>query len=87
MDREPTVEELADHDAEMLEPRRAAEAKAKASGIARAGSNQLGFDGQTYWPGNSFAVDHTGETRLWLKGTKVIAEMKPVVQTVELAVS
>lgn len=87
LDREPTPDEQADHDAEMLKPRLNAEAKVKASGIARAGCNQLGFDGQTYWPGNSFAVDHTGETRLWLKGTKIISEMQPVVQTVELAVS
>ena len=37
-------------------------------GIARLTSNPLGFDGERWWPGNSFAISASGEVLHWLKG-------------------
>ena len=42
--------------------------QARLTGMPKAGANPLGFDGETWWPGNSYAVDARGEVVLWLPG-------------------
>ena len=55
-------------------------------GIPRMGANPIGFDGETYWPGNSFAIDATGIVRLWMMGTHVVARMAPSVEIVDMPI-
>lgn len=31
-------------------------------------ANPIGFDGETFWPGNSFAIDASGKIVLWMEG-------------------
>jgi len=52
------------------------------AGIPRAGANPIGFDGEVYWPGNSYAVDAAGRVVMWLKG-----ENDPVRMSASLAVA
>jgi predicted amidohydrolase len=69
--------------------RRVVERGAKATaahGIPRVGANPIGFDGETYWPGNSFGVDAHGVIRLWMPGTHLITEMRPSVAIAEFPV-
>lgn len=69
--------------------RRVVERGAKATaaqGIPRIGANPIGFDGETYWPGNSFGADAHGVVRLWMPGTHLIAEMVPSVAIAEMPV-
>ncbi len=42
--------------------------KSRATGMPKAGANPLGFDGKSWWPGNSYAVNAQGEVVLWLPG-------------------
>jgi len=37
-------------------------------GIPKVSANPLGFDGEIWWPGNSYAISSDGEILLWLKG-------------------
>jgi predicted amidohydrolase len=46
---------------------RAAES-VKAARMPRLGANPIGFDGETWWPGNSYAIDGLGNVVSWLKG-------------------
>lgn len=42
--------------------------RVKERGIPLLGANPVGYDGATWWPGNSYGVDAGGTVRLWLKG-------------------
>jgi predicted amidohydrolase len=53
---------------------RAAE-RIREAGVPRAGANPIGFDGEVYWPGNSYAVDAGGRIVMWLKGENDPARM------------
>lgn len=37
-------------------------------GIPRMAANPVGFDGETWWPGNGYAVSATGEILAWVEG-------------------
>ncbi len=60
--------------------------KIKASGLPRLASNPVGFDGETWWPGNSYAVTASGEIALWLPGENHADRMVTRVGTVDLPV-
>ncbi|MBI3987888.1 MAG: carbon-nitrogen hydrolase family protein [Lentisphaerae bacterium] len=86
LQRAPTPEEEAAMDKEMhgvVEG--AAKATAK-SGIPRLTANPVGFDGETYWPGNSYVVDGSGKVLLWIKGTKVLERMQPSMSVTDIPV-
>lgn len=49
-------------------------------------ANPIGFDGETWWPGNSYAIDTAGDVVLWLKGENRPDHMKPSVAVGDLSV-
>ena len=53
--------------------------KAAKRGIAEISANPLGFDGDIWWPGNSFAVSKNGDVLLWMKG-ELFSEQETVVE-------
>jgi predicted amidohydrolase len=63
---------------------RAAEA-VKRSGLPKMGTNPIGFDGETWWPGNSYAVDGGGRVVLWLKGRNKPVWMQSSVAVADMA--
>jgi hypothetical protein len=50
----------------------------------RAAANPIGFDGETYWPGNSYAVGADGKVYLWVKGCAVPSQMRPSVNVADV---
>lgn len=58
----------------------------KSAGVPRMGSNPVGFDGETWWPGNSYAVDARGTVALWMKGENRPARMVSTVAVAEMDV-
>lgn len=54
------------------------------SGIPHLIANPVGFDGETWWPGNSFIIDGEGVVRGVLPGEKRAACMKPAFVTGEV---
>jgi len=49
-------------------------------GIPKVSANPLGFDGELWWPGNSYALSGDGEILLWMKGetfSKEGMDMRP----------
>lgn len=65
---------------------RAAE-RVREEGVPRAGANPSGFDGETWWPGNSYAVDAGGRVALWLKGENRPARMGSSLGIVDMPVA
>ncbi len=55
-------------------------------GLPKVGANPIGFDGQTYWPGNSYAINADGSVPMWLEGTHLVAAMHPRIATAEVSV-
>jgi predicted amidohydrolase len=55
-------------------------------GIPKLGANPLGFDGATWWPGNSFIIDAQGRVAAWLPGENDPARMAPAIAVAEIAV-
>lgn len=74
-DGEPETPEAAGFDASCRRVVDRAAERIREHGIARMGSNPVGFDGETWWPGNSYAVDAQGQVRLWLPGENRPARM------------
>lgn len=54
--------------------------------IPQVTANPIGFDGVTWWPGGSYAIDADGEIKLHLPGTDVAPRMKPSVGVTGLRV-
>jgi NAD+ synthase (glutamine-hydrolysing) len=52
--------------------------------VAKVGANPLGFDGETWWPGNSFGLDATGAIRLWLPGENCPERMASRIRVADL---
>lgn len=80
----PTAEVLAFDDECRNVVTRAAEA-VRESGIPKLGTNPIGFDGETWWPGNSYAVDGAGRVVLWMKGENTPARMVSTMAVADLA--
>ncbi|MBI2440048.1 MAG: carbon-nitrogen hydrolase family protein [Lentisphaerae bacterium] len=55
--------------------------------VAKLGANPIGFDGETWWPGNSFAIDATGKVLIWLEGENRPSRMKAAVGVAELTIA
>ncbi|MBI2438608.1 MAG: carbon-nitrogen hydrolase family protein [Lentisphaerae bacterium] len=55
--------------------------------VAKLGANPIGFDGETWWPGNSFAIDATGKILIWLEGENRPSRMKAAVGVAELTIT
>jgi len=49
-------------------------------GIPKICANPIGFDGETFWPGNSFAVDGKGNIILWIPGENRPGQMKDSIE-------
>jgi predicted amidohydrolase len=58
----------------------------RASGVPKMGSNPIGFDGEAWWPGNSYAVDAAGRVALWMKGENRPALMRSSVEVADISV-
>jgi hypothetical protein len=82
----PSRKALAAADKLMRGPPEGAAKDAARRGIPRLASNPIGFDGELYWPGNSYAVGADGRIYLWVKGTAVPSEMRPSVSVVDLPI-
>ncbi len=65
---------------ECLSVIKSAAAEVKRRGIPKICSNPVGFDGERFWPGNSFAIDKNGEIVLWMKGENSPDRMKNKVE-------
>ena len=48
-------------------------------GIPKVSANLIGFDGKTWWPGNSYAIGADGKILLWLPVETHVSRMKPSV--------
>lgn len=83
---DPSPEILAEIEQGMRRVADGAARKVAEERIPRIGANPIGFDGETYWPGNSFAIDATGTIRLWMKGTHVVARMAPSVEVADMQI-
>lgn len=55
-------------------------------GPAVAAANPVGFDGETYWPGNSYVIDSSGTVQLWMCGVRTPSDMRPSVGVCNLSV-
>lgn len=58
---------------------------AKQSGMPKMSANPVGFDGETWWPGNSYAVDAAGHVVLSIKGENQLSRMQSVVAVAEIS--
>lgn len=47
--------------------------------IPKISANPVGFDGEIFWPGNSFAIDGKGRLILWMPGENRPEQMKDAV--------
>lgn len=81
----PPSNEARDFDAQCRRVVERAAAQMKSAGVAKIGANPLGFDGETWWPGNSYGLDATGAVRLWLPGENRPARMKIRVAVAEMS--
>lgn len=55
--------------------------------VAKLVANPIGFDGATWWPGNSFVIDAAGKTLAWLEGENRPAQMKAAVGVADLTIA
>jgi predicted amidohydrolase len=55
-------------------------------GIPKLGANPLGFDGETWWPGNSFIIEGDGRVAAWLPGENDPARMAPAIAVAEVTI-
>ena len=86
-----TPDELAPHGARSggfhAQCRRVVElaaAEVKSRGVPKLSANPIGFDGHTWWPGNSYAVGADGVVLAWIPGENDPARMKPAVSVFDL---
>ena len=55
--------------------------------LCRLCANPLGFDGETWWPGNSFALNADGKITLWMKAENRPEFMTPSVGVTDMVFS
>jgi predicted amidohydrolase len=84
--RAPSARALAAAEKLMRGPPEGAAKDAARRRTPRLASNPIGFDGELYWPGNSYAVGADGKIYLWVKGTAVPSAMRASVNVVELPI-
>jgi predicted amidohydrolase len=53
----------------------------------RLAANPIGYDGESYWPGNSYAVGADGQIYLWVRGTAVPSRMHSSIHVVDLPIT
>lgn len=58
-----------------------------ARGIPKVSANPVGFDGETYWPGNSFIIGSDGQILLWLRAENNPARMHSSVGVTDVPVA
>ena len=56
----------------------------KKTGLVKVSTNPLGFDGETWWPGNSYIVGGDGSVLVWRKGENRPEHMGPTVDVVSV---